>query len=140
MQPRGEGERTIDNRPPGKCARQFVYVFLRITGAKGMQFEQLAGVVLVRIAFMTIRIVEIGEHRRAVRAGCKQIAKAAQCMRAKGLVLLRFRLGTAVPTEIGIEMVLPEPDHHLVQLTATRNHAQQGTVSKVRQRYGRQIV
>src|SRR5947208_17160700 len=105
-----------------------------------MQLHQLARVIFIEatvdsgelVAFGWIRtrharapVVEIEKHRRRVRGGAEQIAKASQGVRANRLSI---KCGEQISIVVFVcedaEMILPEIDHQLVELLVAVNRAQ----------------
>src|SRR5438128_7611074 len=130
------------NRPTRKATRDFLHVLLRITAvdAERMQLHQLARVIFVEatvdpgglVAFGWIRtrharapVVEIEKHRRRVRGGAEQIAKASHRKRPNRLSI---ECGEQISIVVFVcedaEMVLPKIDHQLIELLVAVNRAQ----------------
>ena len=68
----------------GENARERLDIGLRVAGADahGVQFHDLAGVVLVQMAGGVVGVVEITQHRRMTQRRDQQIAKFAERVRA----------------------------------------------------------
>ena len=113
--------------PAGEDQRQLLHVALVVAtiDAEGMQFEQLAGVVLIEAAAVVppgagvwpdrADLIEVDQHRRVTRAGLHHILEAAKDVRADGLTLV----GTSRQGDDRLaggadrEVVRPEPDQPL---------------------------
>ena len=124
--------------PAGQDAGQRDDIVLAIPAidAEGVQFHQFAGVVLVEPVHATVgalaagrgvlRVVKIEQHRRVMRGGAQQVAETAERVGAD-----RFRLIGADPQPVEalagehVEMVVPEIDHHLLQLARAVERAPQ---------------
>ncbi len=111
----------------GQDARQRLDICLRIAGAyaHGVQFHDLAGVVLVQMARRIIRIVEITQHRRMIQRGGKKIAEFAKRKRTDRAILVVADQDADIRLVLmHVEMVEPEPCHTLAQLIGRIERAQ----------------
>ena len=103
----------------GQNPRQFLDVGLGVAGADahGVQFHDLARVVLVEMAGGVIGIVEIAQHRRMTQRRRQQVAEAPHRKRPDRAILVVADHDADVRlVEVHIEMVEPEPDHAFPQL------------------------
>ena len=131
--------------PPGEGAGDVDHVSLRVTtvDAERVQLEQFATIVLVEPAPVThhraavrqrssaqfeqrvvqavrdaLRVVEVDQHRRAVRHGAEQVAEGAEDAWADDVALV---LRQVVPhgrplLDEHVEVIEPELGHHFLQL------------------------
>ena len=113
--------------PAGEDQRQLLHVALVVAtiDAEGMQFEQLAGVVLIEATAVVppgagigpdrADLIEVDQHRRVTRAGLHHVLEAAEDVRADGLALVgaggqgHDRLASGADREV----VRPEPHQPL---------------------------
>ena len=103
----------------GQDAGQFLHVFLGVAGANahGVEFHDLARIVLVDVAHGVPRIVEIAEHGRVMQRRAEKIAETAERMRADRAVDIVADHGSDVRLGLmDVEVVEPEPCHALTQL------------------------
>ncbi|MCG3160063.1 MAG: hypothetical protein JMDDDDMK_01095 [Acidobacteria bacterium] len=136
-------------RPSGEAARDGDHVILRVSAvnAERVQLHQLARVIFVqswtagwrqRIAVgvellrwrrplhLAHEIVEVKEHRRALRDGCQQFFEIAQRVWADHVAFVRSQQpAVSVFLSEDIEVVEPEINHHFLQLLFTEDGAQQ---------------
>ena len=124
--------------PSGENARQRNHVRLRVAAihAERVQLHQLARVVFVQSLEAPLRrraagcgvtpVVEIEQHRRVLRRRAQQVAETAEHVRAYRL-LLEGAGPETVQALAGedVEMVEPELDHHLLELSRAFDGAQQ---------------
>ena len=110
--------------PAGQGASHVLDILFGVVAdAKGEQFQQFAGVVLVGPGLAAPFQVEIGHHGGIERYRLQERAKVAQGMTAVGLVLLMERLRETVHLAGGGgEMAMPEQRHHLAQRRLGGNH------------------
>ena len=86
---RRSGFANLGDRPTGERARDLDDVLLRIAtvDAECVQLEQLAGVVLVEAARGAEVVVEVVQHRRAVRDRAEQVAEFAERVGANDVAI-----------------------------------------------------
>ena len=111
----------------GQDAGQRLDIGLRVAGADphGVQFHDLAGVVLVEMPGGVVGIVEIAQHRRMMQRGDEQIAELAERVGANGAVLIVADQDANVGLVLmHVEMVEPEPGHAFAQLVRRIERAQ----------------
>src|SRR5262249_3525781 len=73
---------------------------------------------LWRVGRDILKIVEIEEHRRTLRGADKQVLEIAQRIGPDHVALVARNIPThRVLTRENVEMVLPEIDHHFLQLS-----------------------
>ena len=91
--------------------------------AHGVQFHQLAGIVLIGVGAVAVGIAEKIEHGWAFGAGPDQVAKIAQCVGANHVLVFPV-LERAL--KVGLEVIGPEIDHELKQLSPAAQGARVG--------------
>ena len=103
--------------PAGERPRHLDHVLLRVAAvdAERVQFHQLAGVVLVRRGPRAVRVVQVGQHRRAGSAADEQLEEVGQRQLAEDLAILEH-LVDADGVDVGVEVIAPELHHPLEQL------------------------
>ena len=118
----------LPQRPSRERARDVDDVLLRVAAvdAERVQLHQLAAVVFIQPSAAAQPVVEIEEHRRALRDRTEKIAKAAEDVGPDhvALVLQHHRLVVDLAGE-HVEMIEPEIDEHFLELTLAVDGAQQ---------------
>ena len=97
-----------------------------IFGTEGMQFKQFAREVFVRTGAGIGSIVEVIQHRRALGDRFQHRSEIAERVRADHIAVVVHEHGARI--EIGrhdVEVVVPEADHHLMQLSFRIHRARQ---------------
>ncbi len=79
----------------------------------GVQLQQLAALVLVRLALHRLPVVEVGAHRRMQRAGDEQVLEPAERVAADGGVVVVAVDPGAVMAHGDVHVVGPELGHGL---------------------------
>ena len=108
-------------------ARQGFDIRLRVTGADahGVQFHDLAGVVLVQMPRRVVSVIEITQHRRVMQGGGQQIAEFSERIWPDCPVLVVTDQDADVRLVLmDVEMVEPEPGHLFTQLVGRIKVAQ----------------
>src|SRR5262249_19725891 len=94
--------------PTGEGTGGFTDVLFGVMAdAEAEQFHQLAGVVLVRIAFLAAARVEPDHHGRVLRHLLQHGAKTAKSVAAEQFVLPQHEAGVAHLLVAGSKMVVP---------------------------------
>ena len=103
---------------PGEDARgvQDAGLAVPAVDADGVQLEELAALVLVRVRRRRVAVVEVGEHRRVLGDAAQQVGELAERVRADRVRVVRARLVRAVVGDRHVEVVAPEVLHHGEQL------------------------
>jgi len=129
--------------PTGEGARHLDHVLLRVAAihAHGVQLEQLAAEVFVDAATpaaaalsqrgslglrRTLPIVQVVEHGGTARHGAEQVAEMPQGVRADHVPVERQQqVALRALARIHREVILPEVDHDLLQLSPAHHRARQ---------------
>ena len=131
------------NRPTGEATRDLLHVFLRVAAvhAHRVQLHQLARVVLIQTTIDPGRfilgrriwacntrppVVQIEQHRGRMRGRAQQVAESSE-REGANCVAIKARQQVTIRILVGenAKVVLPEINHHFVQLTFAVNGAQQ---------------
>ena len=113
-------------------ARQLRHVVLRITAihAERVQLHDLARVILIRRRLATGVLIEIAEHRRALRRRAEHRREVAEGIRADHIAIVRdFEHADLVVQ--AVEVIGPELDHALIQLRLRKHRALQHRVGEL---------
>ena len=99
----------------GQDMRQSLDILLRIAGAdaKRVQFHDLARVILVDMPGGILRIVEIAQHGRMAQRRLEKIAEMPERMCADRIFIIADHRADVGLVLMHIEMIEPEPGHHL---------------------------
>ena len=103
----------------GQDARQLLDVLLAVPRADPHRVElhDLARVILVDVAGGVLRVVEVALHRRVAQRRLEQVAEAAERERPNGArLIVTDHRPDVVLVHVDVEVVEPEPRHHLVEL------------------------
>ena len=130
----------IAHRPAGKGAGDLIDIKIKITfrrafqsarhrvpvaeavvqigrSAKGVQFQQFTGEILVRGAGGAVGVVQVIQHGRAARDIPQKRAEIAESVTAQQRVMGGKKHGASfVLGRVHVKMVVPELGHHLAQL------------------------
>ena len=112
--------------PAGEDAGGVLDVVL-VVGADpdGVQLEQLAAQVLVRVLGGGVAVVEVDEHRRVRHGGEQDVLVPAEGLRAEGLAVRAAEEVCRLAVQRHVEVVLPELRHQLEDLTVGEDPAHQ---------------
>ena len=92
--------------------------------ADGVELEQLAPVVLVRVVLRGLGVVEVGHHRRVGRRGGQHVRELAQGVAPDHIAVVVVTRPPHVVARVGhVQVVRPEVDHHLEQLALAPRRA-----------------
>ena len=112
--------------PAGEAARDLLDIEFRVSTVdpERVQLHQLARVVFVWRYRLVEEVIQVKQHRGAFRRGVQQVAKITERVLANHLlVVIGFQGRTETVDQVDIEMIAPELDHDLEQLTLAEHLA-----------------
>src|SRR5581483_5202352 len=128
-----EHDLSLLHAPTGEGACGLVDVLLRVATvhAERVKLEQLARVVLVRHALLARSAVEVEEHRARGDRRAHEIAYGSERVLSNRAIECRGESDDIALSDIDVEVVGPEADHHLEEMALAVHGAEKGVAHEL---------